>query len=218
VPHKTAALEWVGAGADHLATSIGALNTIVIRVGRACGHNTDCHAAIDSAVAALGCERGDLAELSVDVLGSGGAARAVLAGLSDYGCRVTVYGRSVENTHRLAERFNAQPASWAERVNREGALLINCTRVGMWPAVDESPMPAESLGGCRLVFDLIYNPLETALLRDTRSIGSTALNGLDMFIRQAAMQYELWTAQSPDTELARELIADELRSVARQPP
>jgi shikimate kinase len=77
-------------------------------------------------------------------------------------------------------------------------VLINCTPIGMWPQVDESPMPAEALRGCRLVFDLIYNPLQTKLLREATVAGCAALNGLDMFIRQAATQFELWTGQTPD--------------------
>jgi 3-dehydroquinate dehydratase/shikimate dehydrogenase len=217
LPHKTDALDWVGPGADHLAARIGALNTLVFRDDRALGYNTDCHAAIDSIVHALGCERGDLNGLPADVLGSGGAARAILAGLRNFGCEVTLFGRSPEKSSALAERFDARATPWEQRAGRRGEILINCTSVGMWPSVKESPMPQGSLSGCRLVFDVIYNPLETKLLKQPASAGAVALGGLDMFIRQAAMQFELWTARKPDTRLARELITREIQSRTSRP-
>jgi 3-dehydroquinate dehydratase/shikimate dehydrogenase len=214
IPHKAAALKWVGKGADRLSTSIGAINTLTFRGDRIIGHNTDCGAAVDSLTDALGCTPSDLPGLPVDVLGTGGAARAVLAGLREHGCVSTVYGRSRDRTEEIAEAFAATPAVWEERAGRTGELLINCTSVGMWPEVDDSPMPDESLCGCRLVFDLVYNPLETRLLKDAAAAGAKTLNGLDMFIRQAAGQFELWTSQTPDTHLARELIAREILQTA----
>jgi len=216
LPHKTAVLDWVGSGADRLAASIGAVNTLALSGVSPRGYNTDCYAAVDSLAGALGCSRGDLAALSIDVLGTGGAARAVIAGLRDFGCGITVYGRSPERTRRLAERFDARPAAWDDRADRSSDVVINCTNVGMWPAVDASPMPADSLDRCRLVFDLVYNPLETALLRQARQAGVATLSGLDMFIRQAAVQFELWTSTSPDTRLARELITAEIHTFAER--
>jgi 3-dehydroquinate dehydratase/shikimate dehydrogenase len=97
-------------------------------------------------------------------------------------------------------------AAWEDRGRRRGEVLVNCTPVGMWPKVDESPIPADSLGGCRLVFDLIYRPLQTQLLHDATTAGCVTLNGLDMFIRQAAMQFELWTGRTPDLQQARDLV------------
>jgi shikimate 5-dehydrogenase len=159
---------------------------------------------------ALGCSRIDLAGVRVDVLGTGGAARAVLYGLKEPGCTVTLYGRSADRTLRLAEQSGAVAAAWNERLQRDGDVLINCTTVGMWPDVDASPVPADALADCRLVFDLIYNPLETRLLRDAAGTGIKTLNGLDMFVRQAAVQFELWTGSSADLQDARGLIAHEI--------
>ncbi len=218
VPHKTAALNWVGSGADSMADSIGALNTLVFREGRVNGYNTDCYAAVSSMTEALGCSRGDLAGLSIDVLGAGGAARAVLHGLHELGCKVTVYGRSQDKTLRLADEHCAIAAAWENRASRAGDVVINCTSVGMWPDVDDSPMPADALRGSRLVFDLIYNPLETRLLKDAAGAGATALSGLDMFVRQAAMQFALWTGSSPDTRQARDVIRREIEGRARPQP
>ena len=217
-PHKTAARDWVGDGADPMADWIGALNTITFDGQRVTGYNTDSYAAVSSLVAALGCERCDLSGVSVDVLGVGGSARAVMHGLFELGCSMTVHGRSEDKTRALAEEYSARAASWEDRTRRRGEIVINCTGVGMWPELDASPLPAEALTGCRLVFDLIYNPLETRLLKDAARAGATALNGLDMFVRQAAAQFELWTRHSPDTETARELIRAELERTAQALP
>jgi 3-dehydroquinate dehydratase/shikimate dehydrogenase len=212
IPHKAAVLEWLGDRADRTSQSIGAANTIVFRNDGVSGFNTDVQAATASLCAALNRRPAELAGLTVDVLGTGGAARAVLSGLRDFGASVTVYGRSPERTRSIAHQFHAAPASWSERSTRTGEVVINCAGVGMWPDVDGAPLNVEQLTGSRLVFDLIYNPLETALLRNARSAGIATLNGLDMFVRQAAMQFELWTGKAPSTEQAMVLLEESLSS------
>jgi len=216
VPHKQSALAWVGEGADSLSQRIGAANTLVFRGGAdkrslsVAAHNTDCYAAIASLAEALGRSTVDLAGLKVDVLGAGGAAKAMVEGLNDVGVRVTVYARSQSARERLVQQHGCATRPWDERARRDGEVLINCTPIGMSPRVGQSPMPVDALGGCRLVFDLIYNPLETALLRDARAAGCATLNGLDMFIRQAAAQFELWTGQRPDILGAQRLLRSRL--------
>ena len=128
----------------------------------------------------------------------------------DFGANVTVFGRTPDRVREVAEAFGARAADWDQRLRRSGEVLINATSVGMWPVVEASPMPTQSLAGCRLVFDLVYNPLETKLLRDAKQAGAAALSGLDMFVRQAAVQFELWTGQSPDTSWARTMLTREI--------
>jgi 3-dehydroquinate dehydratase/shikimate dehydrogenase len=210
IPHKTEALRWPGANSDWMGVRIGAVNTLSFGGGKCGAYNTDCYAAVSSLAEALGCSRGGLGSLSADVLGAGGAARAIVYGLPMFGCNVTVYGRSLEKARRLAEEFNVRAAAWDDRLDGHGDVLINCTNVGMWPDTGMSPMPPESLGRYRLVFDLIYNPARTRLLKDAFSAGCQTLNGLDMFVRQAAMQFELWTGLRPDAQLARDLIMTEI--------
>ncbi len=207
IPHKTAAMKWVGEEVDRLASWIGAVNTLVFEEQAVRGYNTDSYAAMASMTAALGCSRADLVGMSVDLLGAGGSARAVVEALGELGCRVTVYARSAEAAQALVVNSGVRTAAWEERLRRDGQVVINCTPLGMWPRVDESPLPVEALGGCRLVFDLVYNPLETLLLKNGRAAGCATLNGLDMFVRQAAMQFLLWTGREPDTGSAMELLA-----------
>jgi len=123
---------------------------------------------------------------------------------------VTIFGRDAGRTEQLAAEFNAQPAAWSDRVERKGILAVNCTNVGMAPKMKASPLPAQGLAGCELVFDVIYNPLDTMLLTQAARAGAVTLGGLDMFIRQAAMQFERWTGQQPDLELGRELVSARL--------
>jgi len=211
LPHKTQALKWSGEGADSASSWIGAANTLVFREGTVRSLNTDCPAAVASMIAALDCTREDCAGLEVHVLGAGGAARAVVHGLYELGCDVTVFGRSPEKTLSLASKYGAKAAAWEDRSGSGGRVLINCTSMGMWPDVTDSPMSKGSLPGYRLVFDLIYNPLQTRLLRDAAEMGCATLNGIDMFVRQAAKQFELWTGIWPDLEAARGLVADEIQ-------
>ena len=218
LPHKSAALRWVGDGADSFAAGVGALNTLVFGKGKVQGFNTDCRAALESMIEALGCDEKDLRGMPVDVLGTGGVARAVVAGLCDAGCAVSVYGRSLRKIAAITSDFACRPAVWEQRIKRFGRVLINCTDIGMWPATGESPMPPESLSNCELVFDVIYNPLETRLLKDAADADVKTRSGLDMFIRQAAMQFELWTSTRPNLRQAREVVAREiLRQIEPRP-
>ncbi len=211
-PHKRTVMNWIADSVDSMSRSIGAVNTVCFSPDGPRGYNTDCHAAVDSLTEALGLARHQLAGLPVDVLGTGGAARAVLFGLQELGANLTIFGRSADRTRRLAEQFHARPAPWDDRLRRSGEVLVNCTSVGLWSQVDQSPMVVEGLHGCRLVFDLIYHPLETKLLRDARAAGIATLSGLDMFIRQAAMQFQLWTSRTPYVGSGIDVVRDALQS------
>jgi 3-dehydroquinate dehydratase/shikimate dehydrogenase len=214
IPHKSAALAWAKDSADPISQRIGAANTICFGAGGNAAYNTDCYAAIASLTDALGCDRADLAGLSVDVLGAGGAASAVLYGLHEFGCRATVYARSADSGKILAKRFGCEARAWGDRARRSGDVIINCTPIGMWPNVDATPLRADGFRGCRLVFDLIYRPLQTTLLADAAAAGCQTLNGLDMFVRQAATQFGLWTGTSPDGASARDFLRCKLERAA----
>jgi 3-dehydroquinate dehydratase/shikimate dehydrogenase len=210
IPHKTSALQWVGDCADPIAKSIGAVNTLSFRDGEVTAHNTDRDAAVSAMIDGLGVTKGECSHMTIDVLGAGGVARAVMHGIHELGCKMTVYGRTIERTQSLAKLFDARARSWDRRVDRSGDVVINCTNLGMWPAVDDTPLPAESLRGCQLVYDMVYNPIETQLLCDAKRAGLCTISGLEMFLRQAAMQFQLWTGQSPDMNNAKSIIESEL--------
>lgn len=214
IPHKAAALGWAGEHADPMSRAIGAANTLVLADSGPAAYNTDCHAAVDSLAAALGKNRNELAGHTVDVLGAGGSARAVCYGLCEMGCRVAVFARSAAKATDFAD-WGASVRNWNDRLSGQGTVLVNCTPIGLWPKIGKSPMPAYALAGKELVFDLIYRPLRTKLLIDAEAAGCKIVGGLDMFVRQAATQFALWTGMTPDTrsafEFLQNLLCEEVR-------
>jgi len=186
-----------------MVRGIGATNTLVFDRDRVRAHNTDSFAAVSAVVEGLGCRHTDLLGMRVDLLGAGGAARAVLYGLDFLGCRHTLYVREPEKVAALAARYRCEVRPWPQRDRRSGDVVINCTSIGMMPHVDESPLGSTSFDGCRLVFDMVYHPIETRLLRDARRAGVRTVSGLEMFIRQAAMQFSLWFRKPADGDAAR---------------
>ncbi len=198
LPHKVHALTYLGDRVDSPADAIGAVNTIRIEDGEVWGCNTDCDAAMETLVHGLQAGETDLEGVPVDVLGAGGVAHAIVAGLTGSGCSVTIYNRDLDRARALAERFEGEFLPWEERGNAGGKILINCTSVGMWPDVDASPMPADGLRPDTVVFDTIYRPQGTRLLRDAAGVGCKTIRGVTMFVLQAAMQFEYWHQQPAD--------------------
>jgi shikimate 5-dehydrogenase len=137
-------------------------------------------------------------------------ARAIAAGLTDCGARVTVYNRDAARAQALAERIECEIRPWEDRADASGGVLVNCTSVGMWPEVDASPLPRDALRPDCTVFDTVYRPRETRLLANARAAGCRTIDGLGMFIRQAAMQFEYWTQQAADYETLASAVADAL--------
>ncbi len=210
LPHKVHALRYLGDRVDPPADLLGAVNTIRFEDGEVWGCNTDCDAAVDAVTTGMECTDEDLEGLPVDVLGAGGASRAIVAGLMDCGCQVSVYNRSPERAQSLANDLGCAVKPWEDRVNAEGKLLINCTSVGMSPEHDASPMPIDSLRNDTVVFDAVYRPQVTRLLRDAQDVGCRTIDGVNMFINQAAMQFEYWTWQSVDRRRLDNIVDDAL--------
>lgn len=200
IPHKEHAFRWLrrhGGDVSPEATACGAVNTLIAPrrdSGRPTwrGENTDGLGAL----AALA-EAGAADVPSADILGAGGAARAIVAALAAAGCRVTLYNRSLSRAAELAAAYGGIARPWEERTARQGELVINCTPLGMWPQVTESPLPPEAFRGLRFAFDTIYNPRVTRFLELAAAAGATPVSGVEMFIAQAAAQYRLWHACEP---------------------
>jgi len=213
IPHKEHALRYVGAGAcDELAGTIGAVNTITIASdGSLAGDNTDYAGAIDALCKGMGIAREDLAGRHAAVLGAGGVARAIVAALDHYRCRIIIYNRTVERGRQLAEEFGAAWASLDKLDQLDAEIVINCTSVGMHPDVDRSPL-ANIPPHVSAVFDTIYNPVETMLIRQARDAGCAAITGLEMFVNQAVDQFERWTATPAPRKVMREVVVRKLGS------
>ncbi len=223
IPHKENALARVGvANVDGLAGAIGAVNTVCFTGDAACplrGFNTDYAAAIDALVDAMGSRREDLAGRSIAVIGAGGAARAIVAALAHYGAETTVYNRTVSRAERLAEEFDARdsgggrvaPAGLNALAAADAEIYINCTPIGMHPKVDGCPLPESfAFSPDAVVFDTIYNPIETLLLRRAAQAGCATVSGVDMFVNQAVAQYEIWTGRAAPRQVMRAVVLDQL--------
>src|SRR5439155_8332224 len=169
-------------------------------------YNTDYDAFRESLAAGLTASAdGDTAKLSgigVLLLGAGGVARAVARVLQDEGTRIAVVNRSQERAQDLAEDVGCRFVAWEARHNVISDLLINCTPVGMHPNVDEMPVHTSFLRPELAVVDTVYTPENTLLIKEARSRGCPVVTGVEMFIRQAALQFRVFT----DKEAALDII------------
>ena len=212
VPHKQAVMPYLD-DVSNAARAIGAVNTIVERRGAIIGHNTDA----DGFMAALRAAGFEPSGRRALLLGAGGAARAVVFALLQEGTeRVLLLNRTVERAQVLADhldcrdggppRLEVRPLTAETLVEcaQDADLLVNTTPVGMWPHGELSiwpdgvPVP-EHLA----VFDLVYNPLETRLLRQARECGARPIGGLEMLVRQGALAFELWTGERAPLDVMR---------------
>ena len=186
------------------------MNTLVRRPdGTLKGYNTDCTAALDAIENGMGAS---VSGKTVLVVGAGGAGRAVAFEAAHRGARVLISNRSDERAVSLASDVGAEAVSWEslQRGSVRADVLANTTSVGMQPDVDGTPVPASALPNFGLVFDAVYTPLETRLLREAKTAGAIAVNGVDMFVGQAARQFTLFTGKAPPLELMRATLMESL--------
>jgi len=213
IPHKVAVLPYLDDVAP-TARNIGAVNTIVSDRGRLTGHNTDA----SGALAALRAGNAPVDGARVLVLGSGGAARAIAFALCMDAkvAAVTILAvidperdRLVRDLHEKTgasvSGFPLSPETLARHIP-EAQTMIHCTPVGMSPNVEETCVPASLLAPHLTVMDIVYNPLETRLLADARRAGCRTVRGLEMFLHQAAGQFELWTQQPAPVGVMRSVL------------
>ena len=210
IPHKENALNFARnrrSFVEPLAEKIGAVNTLVVsKDDKVKAYNTDYIAALNAITSGLDITRAGLKELPVAIIGAGGVARAIVAGLSDAGAKIKIYNRTVERAQRLAAEFNCDFAPLDDLANLDTKLVINCTSIGMHPNVDQSPLPKEYIKKDMVVFDTVYNPAQTLLLKQAKQIGAKTIDGLSMFINQAAAQFKLFTGQDANPDLMRKTV------------
>src|SRR5471032_3277489 len=191
-----------------VARRIGAINTIRNEKGRWIAGNTDASGFLEPLQ-----ERISLKGLRASVLGAGGAARAVTVALASSGCSVKLHARSRLQAEETAMLTSVEVGPWPPEPG-SWDLLINCTPIGMYPHVDESPIAADQLTG-RYVYDLVYNPAITRLLRDAASKGCQMIGGLEMLVAQAREQFQWWVGTKPQAGVMREAALKRLAEFAR---
>lgn len=188
LPHKLAVMDELQS-VEASACATGAVNTVVRKRGMLVGSNTDGAGAMDAIESVL-----RVHGKTMLILGTGGAARAVIAEAVRRGARVTVAGRSAEKAKALAEAFGIAAVNLA--ACRDADIVANCTSVGMMPEPEQTPIPTGTIR-MRVAFDAVYNPVETRFLREARENGAKTVTGLQMYLNQAALQFKAFTGKQP---------------------
>lgn len=221
LPHKQAITHYLHA-MDEAAQQIGAVNTVVNRAGTLSGTNTDAYGAFMS----LAPFADHIKNANVLLIGAGGSARAVLFSLLKKfsPSMVSIVSRTAEKGEGLSRHFQPMAPeiridsfqtskATLERLVAAAGLIINSSPVGMAPHTNASPLPAEiPLRPDHIVFDLIYAPLRTTLLRNAEEAGATVIGGIEMLLHQGARAFEIWTGKPMPVDQIRPLILETLRS------
>jgi 3-dehydroquinate dehydratase/shikimate dehydrogenase len=198
-PHKStviSCLDWI----DPAAKEIGAVNTIVAQDYQLHGYNTDAPGFIAPLRNAFGSTR----NARCAIIGAGGGARAALWALRNEGADVTLFVRDPDKASSVAIEFGVDCRQLAGARLNQFEIVINATPLGTHGEyAEQTPATAEQLGGVRLAYDLVYNPIETRFLVAARAAGCETLSGLEMLIAQAVEQFKLWTGQYPNAEIMR---------------
>ena len=212
-PDRGTAAESGVQGQDALATREQGQDALATGAGphQLAAYNTDYAGALDAITAGMEIERKDLRNVPVAVVGAGGVSRAIVAGLTDAGAKVTIYNRTVERAKELATEFGCQFAGLDKLSTMNAKLLINCTSIGMHPNVEATPVPTEYVKPDMTVFDTVYNPAETLLLKQAKQKGARTIDGVAMFVNQAAAQFSSSPADPPISTSCERWCVENLR-------
>ena len=219
IPHKESVIPHLD-DLSNEAHAIGAVNTIVNDGAKLKGHNTDVYGFVET----LKSSKDAIADQEVSVLGSGGAARAILYGLiTNFRPRaVHLLNRSVERATALreffADSFGFQQIDVvdlympsANEAISQSKLIVNATPLGMSPKTDDSPIRTnDCFSRGQILLDLVYNPVETKLLRQAKLRGTKTISGIDMLLHQGARSFEFWTNRKFPIESVRRTLRTHL--------
>ncbi len=204
IPHKEEVLRFLSK-IDGAVRGIGAANTVVFDERETVGYNTDYRAAMDSLDNAAGVSEtvSALAGKTTLVLGAGGVARAIAFGLKRRQADVIICSRTFERSRQLAQILDCRAIEWNSRHSVKTDVLVNGTPVGMHPNVDETPFDHRYLKPSMIVFDTVYNPEQTLLIKEARKQNCVVITGVDMFVGQAELQFARFTGQEAPEGLMR---------------
>lgn len=215
MPHKNAVMNYLDE-VDATAKAIGAVNTILSNQGKLIGYNTDGNGAMIALQ-----ENGVYPEeKKLVLLGAGGAAKAIAYHAAQEVEELVILNRTPEKAEKLADVLHknfgkkVKGGTLSSTVLKDeletADILVNATSVGMHPNVNSSPVPSSLLRRDLCVMDIIYNPLETRLIADAKSVGAKVVSGLEMLIYQGAVAFEIWTNCPAPVEVMRNAALNEL--------
>lgn len=209
IPHKESVLEYADKTVG-LVREMGAANTLIRgSSGQWTAANTDCEAALQTMRLGLGLQANDGGAMKgkkVLILGAGGVARAIGFGLVREGAAVTITNRTQSRASELAKDLGCQQIKWGQRASELADIIVNCTSVGMHPNVDDVPFQMNWISDGQLVFDTVYNPENTLLLKQAKEYGWSTASGLEMFVRQAAAQFEMFSGEEAPLNHLRDVL------------
>lgn len=213
VPHKVSIMDHL----DHIDESakvLGAVNTVRREGDKLVGYNTDGEGFVKSLMRILD---KPVSELSFLMIGAGGAARAIFTTIvRDNPEKFDICNRTIEKAKQLAESApsfrNVEVLSIKEAEERleQYDVIIHTTSVGMYPNVEDIPLSLQRTASSAVVCDIVYNPIQTSLLKEAKQKGLKTLDGVGMFVEQAALSFRLWTGHEPDVEKMRSIVVGKL--------
>ncbi len=213
IPHKISIIPFL----DELhetAKIAGAVNTVVNENGRLIGHNTDGNGYVESLKEVV---NKPIAQQKILIIGAGGAARGIYFTLTHQGCQeIDLCNRTILKAEELinecpfANMSQALTIQDAEENIEKYDIIIQTTAVGLHPNVDQKPLSLQRAKKSAIVSDIIYNPIQTALLKEAKGLGLTVHTGVGMFVHQAALAFELWTKQAPSIEKMSQIVYNKL--------
>lgn len=218
IPHKVAVLGKL-TRCDPAVEEIGACNTVILDNYDRFGYNTDYAAAILSIEVGMGGKVDGVSPIkgrSALVLGAGGAGKALAYGLQVRGARVTVTDTDSDRAVELARQLGCTEVDWEMRHGYKCSILANCTPVGMHPNVDETPFEKSALKEGMIVFDAVYNPENTLLIKNAKAKGCVPVTGIEMFVGQACLQFRLFTGKPGSATLMRNVLRGAISAVHYQ--
>ena len=217
IPHKVAVLPLLDR-LGPLAEKMGAVNTIVNEGGVLIGSNTDAPGFLQ----ALRSQSIEPKGKKIVIIGAGGAAKGIAFILAEVGASLVILNRTISKAEELASQIaqyyhqNLKTMTLSEE-NLTGALdgadvLVNTTSVGMVPDVDRTPVSSSLLNPKLVVYDIIYNPLPTRLLREAKAAGARTIDGLDMLVWQGALAFKKWTGREAPFEIMKQAAVKALKN------
>ena len=217
IPHKVAIMSYLDE-VDPLAQAIGAVNLVNNVEGRLIGYNSDGLGALK----ALERNGVSIKGMKVVMLGAGGAARAIAYTLASRCKELRILNRTPSSAqglvNALSKRFkcglyyDGLTKDALAKALKDADLLINTTPLGMYPEVDQSPVDKELLRSDVVVFDIVYNPIETRLLKDAKEKGAKTISGVDMLVHQGAIAFKEWTSYDAPVDVMKDAVLARLEA------
>ena len=201
IPHKVAVMKYLDK-IDETARKIGAVNTVLNQNGKLIGFNTDWQGVVIPLEKVT-----KLPGKKVMVVGAGGAARAIVYGLLKRGAKVTIFNRTKEKAVNLAKEFNCLSGDLNNQEEiKDFDIIVNTTSVGMKPLENETSISTEFITEKQIVFDIVYVPFETKLLKEAKKRGAKIIHGIEMLLHQGTAQFEIYTGHKAPENVMRKVL------------